>query len=86
MKYDSSVDAYRITNDVGVPSSVRDIIYKLAELGWLYRRVKNFLDARSGDKALGLGRRYWLLSLNLIFLVVNVVVTMTSAPALIKSR
>ena len=27
---------------------------KLAELGWLFRRVQNFLRARAGDKALGL--------------------------------
>jgi len=54
IKYDAGMDAYRIGSDVGVPLSVRDLISKLAELGWLFRRVRKFLDARSGDKALGL--------------------------------
>ena len=54
LKFDSSADGYRITTDIGVLLPVRDLVYKLAELGWLFRRVRKFLDARAGDKALGL--------------------------------
>ena len=54
IKLDSSTDAYRIDPKVGVPKSVRDMIKKLAELGWLYRKVRKYLDARAGDKAMGL--------------------------------
>ena len=54
IKYDQSSDSYRIDNKLGVPKSVRDFVNKLAELGWLYRKVRKYLDARAGDKALGL--------------------------------
>lgn len=37
-----------------MPKSVRDLVNKLAELGWLYRKVRKYLDARAGDRALGL--------------------------------
>ncbi|XP_065644166.1 gamma-tubulin complex component 3 homolog isoform X3 [Hydra vulgaris] len=54
IKYDAGIDSYKISNDVGIPLPVRDIICKLAELGWLFRRVRKYLDARTSDKALGL--------------------------------
>ena len=54
VKYDTGMDAYRISSDYGVPLPVRDLVSKLAELGWLCRRVRKYLDARAGDKALGL--------------------------------
>lgn len=53
-RFDSKVDAYRIGIDINVPIPIRDMVGKLAELGWLFRRVCKYLDARSGDKALGL--------------------------------
>lgn len=54
IRLDSASDAYRIDPKVGVPKAVRDLINKLAELGWLYRKVRKYLDARAGDKAMGL--------------------------------
>lgn len=54
IKYDVGGDSYRIGPEFGVPLPVRDLVSKLAELGWLFRRVRKFLDARSGDRALGL--------------------------------
>ena len=54
IQYDSTSDSYKINKDIGVPLPVRDLIGKLAELGWLFRRVQKFLSARTGDKALGL--------------------------------
>lgn len=54
IKYDSSAEAYKISPEIDVPLSIKDMIGKLSELGWMFRRVKKFLDARTGDKALGL--------------------------------
>lgn len=54
IKLDDASDAYRIDPNLGVPKSVRDLVNKLAELGWLYRKVRKYLDARAGDRALGL--------------------------------
>ena len=39
---------------VGVSTSVRELCHKLAELGWLYRKVRNFIDSKGRDKARGL--------------------------------
>jgi len=52
--YDPTSDSYKINKDIGVSLPVRDLVGKLAELGWLFRRVQKFLSARAGDKALGL--------------------------------
>ena len=54
IRYDDESEGYRIDPLIGVPFPIRDFIDKLNELGWLYRKVRKFLDARVGDKALGL--------------------------------
>eukprot|EP00794_Sanderia_malayensis_P011322 gene11322-12508_t len=54
IKYDEESEGYRISVHIGVPFPIRDFIDKLNELGWLFRKVRKFLAARVGDKALGL--------------------------------
>lgn len=54
IKFDQIEDAYRIDRDIGVSSATRALVNKLCELGWLYLKIRRFLDARSGNKALGL--------------------------------
>lgn len=54
IKLDQSNDAYRIDSKLGVPKAVRDLVNKLAELGWLFRKIRKYLDAHAGDKAMGL--------------------------------
>ena len=54
IQYDTTTDSYKINKDIGISVPIRDLVAKLAELGWLFRRVQNFLRARAGDKALGL--------------------------------
>lgn len=54
IRYDEESQGYRIDTMIGVPFPIRDFIDKLNELGWLYRKVQKFLDARIGDKAIGL--------------------------------
>lgn len=54
IKLDQSNDAYRIDSKLGVPRAVRDLVNKLAELGWLFRKIRKYLDAHAGDKAMGL--------------------------------
>lgn len=54
IKYDQMDDAFRIERSVGVPYSTRELVNKLSELGWLFSKIRRYLDARAGDKALGL--------------------------------
>lgn len=54
IRLDQTNDAYRIDSKLGVPKAVRDLVNKLAELGWLFRKIRKYLDAHAGDKAMGL--------------------------------
>ena len=40
---------------VCVSPSVRELTHKLAELGWLHRKIKQFVDSKLKDKTQGLG-------------------------------
>ena len=39
---------------VSVSASIKELCHKLAELGWLFHKVKQYVEARSRDKAFGL--------------------------------
>ena len=39
---------------LGVPRSVRQICHKLAELGWLFRKVRAFIEGKKIEKTAGL--------------------------------
>eukprot|EP00057_Strongylocentrotus_purpuratus_P005521 XP_003731157.2 PREDICTED: LOW QUALITY PROTEIN: gamma-tubulin complex component 3 [Strongylocentrotus purpuratus] len=54
VKYDATDDAFRISSELGVPRPCRDLVHKLSELGWLYLKVRRYIDARNLDKAFGL--------------------------------
>ena len=45
---------------LGVPRSVRQICHKLAELGWLFRKVRAFIEGKKIEKTGGLvGQVRW---------------------------
>ncbi|XP_071839053.1 gamma-tubulin complex component 3 homolog isoform X2 [Apostichopus japonicus] len=54
IKYNYSEDAFRLDSQVGIPRPTRDLVHKLAELGWLFLKVKKYVEKRSQDKAFGL--------------------------------
>lgn len=54
IKYDQVNDGYRIERGIGVSYTTRALVNKLSELGWLFTKIRRYLDARAGDKALGL--------------------------------
>ena len=39
---------------VCVSPSVRELTHKLAELGWMHRKIKQFIDSKLRDKTQGL--------------------------------
>ena len=39
---------------LGVPRSVRQICHKLAELGWLFRKVRAFIEGKKNETTAGL--------------------------------
>ncbi len=45
VKYDSVADSFQVDPRVGVPRATRDQISKICELGWIYKRVRDFVEA-----------------------------------------
>ncbi|XP_064615668.1 gamma-tubulin complex component 3 homolog [Liolophura sinensis] len=53
VRFDNAKDSYKVNSDSGIPKSVRQLVSKMAELGWLYNKSQKYLNARSSDKAFG---------------------------------
>ncbi|XP_060553963.1 gamma-tubulin complex component 3 homolog [Ruditapes philippinarum] len=54
IKFDASKDAYKVDGQAGIPKAIRQLVSKLAECGWLFNKVKNYVETRSADKTFGL--------------------------------
>ncbi|MQL85494.1 hypothetical protein Taro_018021 [Colocasia esculenta] len=44
VKYDKVMDGYDLPDSVRVPTSIRTVVRKLCELGWLFRKVKGYIS------------------------------------------
>jgi hypothetical protein len=48
---------------VGIPRSTRELIHRLTELGWLYKRIQAFISSYIDNPSIGLvgqvGIRMW---------------------------
>ncbi|XP_072034595.1 LOW QUALITY PROTEIN: gamma-tubulin complex component 3 homolog [Amphiura filiformis] len=53
VKFNHTEDAFRIDPQVVVSKPMRDLTHKLGELGWLFKKVRRYIDNRSQDKAFG---------------------------------
>lgn len=54
IKRDYAADAFAVDTQLGVSRPVRDQISKLAELGWLFARVRRYIELSSDERAGGL--------------------------------
>ncbi|KAJ8309894.1 hypothetical protein KUTeg_011759 [Tegillarca granosa] len=54
IKFDPTKEGYRIDSQVGIPKAIRQLASKLAECGWLYTKVKNYVETKSADRTFGL--------------------------------
>ncbi|KAL3847372.1 hypothetical protein ACJMK2_018287 [Sinanodonta woodiana] len=54
IRFDASKDGYRIDSQVGIPKAIRQMVSKLSENGWLYNKIRNYVESRSADKTFGL--------------------------------
>ena len=52
--YDKTRDAFVLDAHVGVPRSAREVLRRLSELGWLHRRISNYLRQAQEDVSKGL--------------------------------
>ncbi|GLD97625.1 hypothetical protein PINS_up006315 [Pythium insidiosum] len=51
--FDVAADRFQITRSVGVPTPMRELIQRLCELGWLYRKINAYLQHSREDLAFG---------------------------------
>ncbi|XP_038049883.1 gamma-tubulin complex component 3 homolog [Patiria miniata] len=54
IRYHPAEDAFCIDHQAGVSKPTRDLVHKLAELGWLFLRVRKYVDSRSQDSVMGI--------------------------------
>ncbi|KAI9286402.1 Spc98 family-domain-containing protein [Umbelopsis sp. AD052] len=54
IKFDAESDAYVIDDMVGISRSARELIHKLTELGWLYKRIQAFIATNIDNASIGL--------------------------------
>ncbi|KAI9138608.1 Spc98 family-domain-containing protein [Paraphysoderma sedebokerense] len=54
IKYNDEKQEYRVERLIGVPRPTRELIHKLSEMGYLYKRINQFLTEKEQDTAYGL--------------------------------
>ena len=54
LKFDPRADAFVLDPNVVLPRPTSEIVNKLTELGWLYFRIQQSIQARQGVKDAGL--------------------------------
>ncbi|CAH0492198.1 unnamed protein product [Peronospora farinosa] len=52
--FDDAADRFQITKSVGVPKPMRKLIRMLCDLGWLYRKVSEYIKQHREELAFGL--------------------------------
>lgn len=54
IKFDPAINEYAIDQKVSISQPTRDLVYRVTELGWLYKNVQSFLKARFNNPQAGL--------------------------------
>ncbi|KAJ3043517.1 Gamma-tubulin complex component 3 [Rhizophlyctis rosea] len=54
VRYDPSADSFLVNPETGVPRPLREIIRRLAETGWLYRRIHDHVQKAKTETKAGL--------------------------------
>ncbi|KAE8907784.1 Gamma-tubulin complex component 3 [Phytophthora fragariae] len=52
--FDDAADRFQITRSVGVPTPMRELIHMLCDLGWLYRKISEYIKQHREELAFGL--------------------------------
>ncbi|TMW63630.1 hypothetical protein Poli38472_002571 [Pythium oligandrum] len=63
--FDKAADRFQITRSAGVPTPMREMIHKLCELGWFYRKISEFLKHYREDLSYGVVGQSFCHALNL---------------------
>ncbi len=53
VRFDDRNDRFTVDEQAGVPAAARRLALRVAECGWLYRRVRRYTDARKAERSFG---------------------------------
>ncbi|KAJ3079209.1 Gamma-tubulin complex component 3 [Quaeritorhiza haematococci] len=53
VRYDTSVDAFVVDPEANILRPTRELLHRLSELGWLYRKVHTYIEANKENPAVG---------------------------------
>jgi gamma-tubulin complex component 3 len=54
IRYDESLRDYALVHGISVSKPMEDMVYKLAEIGWLYTKIRNFIKVNVDNPQIGL--------------------------------
>ncbi|CCI48015.1 unnamed protein product [Albugo candida] len=54
VKFDVEKDRFEISHDIGVQTPMRNLVYHICELGWLYRKITAYLSKYRDNLAYGI--------------------------------
>ncbi|KAI7888030.1 Spc98 family-domain-containing protein [Mucor mucedo] len=54
IKYNGELNDYAFISDISVSKPMKDMVLKLADLGWLYIRIRNFIKLNIDNSSIGL--------------------------------
>lgn len=63
--FDSAADRFQITRHAGVPTPMRELIHRLCELGWFYRKINAYLQHYRENLAFGVVGQSFCHAINL---------------------
>ncbi|KAG6969218.1 hypothetical protein JG688_00005401 [Phytophthora aleatoria] len=52
--FDDAADRFQITRSVGVPTPMRELIHMLCDLGWIFRKISEYIKQHREELAFGL--------------------------------
>ncbi|KAI9997629.1 hypothetical protein PInf_001560 [Phytophthora infestans] len=52
--FDDAADRFQITRSVGVPTPMRELIHMLCDLGWIFRKISEYIKKHREELAFGL--------------------------------
>lgn len=54
VKYNEELNDYAFISDISVSKPMKEMVFKLADLGWLYIRIRNFIKFNIDNTSIGL--------------------------------
>ncbi len=61
IKYESKIEAFTISSQYNIPQPVRNLVRKIAEVGWMYKKVSAYVTKHVDSPKVGLFEQVYIL-------------------------